>query len=488
MRNKIGLLIGAFLLSACTSSVTFDPEGELDMESSGDVGSNNGAVDMGSADPDLGDPDDMRASPDMGTAVDMGDLTDMGMVDPPGPSRYNPDLLLSPFTANVVDNLRDIRASASGPNDDRFMKIGASGTVNSNFLDCFSGTAVDLSGRSALQPTITYFGGNVPGGTPWNRDTLAAVVGRTASWVQTGTPSPLESEIAAINPRFALVNYGTNDMQAGTSHQTALWPFWNTMWTLLNGLVADGIVPIVTGLNPRGDTAIAALWVPTYNEVTRAMAQALQLPYLDLYNSVVDLPSQGLISDGLHGNTSPAGACVFTTAGLQYNYNVRNLSTLQILDSVRTKVLDSQPATELAGLSWSGIGTTTNPILIDRFPFSHSDSTIGAPSDQFDAYPACDTGQNESGGEVVYKFELSSTKRLRAMVFDDAGDIDVHHLLGTPDAAQCQNRGDRIIQGTFAAGTHYLVFDTFVGTTSGPLPGEYTMVVVECEAGDIACN
>ncbi len=420
---------------------------------------------------------DAGVDPDAGTEPDMEAPPEV-----PGPARYPTDALISPVTSHVVDSMTAIRSGQQGPDDSVFMKVGASGTVNSNFLDCLDSASLALGDYEALRPTVTHFAGS------WERNTLAAEVGRTAGWVQSGTPSPLEREIAATNPRFALVNYGTNDMQQGITHETALWPFWNNMWTLLTGLIADGIVPVVTGLNPRSDSVEAAYWVPTYNEVTRAMAQTLQLPYIDLYQAVVDLNDLGLVSDGIHGNSAPSGACSFDAAGLAYNYNTRNLLTLRTLDMVRSSVIEGSPAPDRAVLAFAGDGLASDPFEIDQLPFAHHDSTLGAPTDAFDAYPACDSGQNESGPERIYQLQLDQPTRLRAMVFDDDADIDLHHLAGSLDPAACNDRDDRIIQGTFAAGTHYFVLDTFVSSASGERAGEYTFVVVQCEAGDTACD
>jgi hypothetical protein len=422
---------------------------------------------------------------------DSGAEPDGGGIDPEpmGPTRYDPSRITSELTPAVVEHLRSVRDSNASPDDTVFMKVGASGTVNSKFLDCLAGAS--LSGaQGALQPTVTYFDATaLMGQTSWNRDTLAAEVGRTAKWVQDGSPSPLAREIAAINPRFALVNYGTNDMQQGITYQTALWPFWDNLWSLLTGLLADGIIPIVTGLNPRSDRVEAAHWVPSYNEVTRAMAQTLQVPYLDLYNAVVGLDSMGLIGDGIHGNASPDGACRFDATGLGYNYNVRNLRTLELLDGARRTVIENQAAPDRTSLSWQGAGTADDPIVVDQLPFSHDADTRSAPSDVFDAYPACDSGQNEGGGEFVYRLELAQQTRLRVMVFDQGtADIDVHHLAGSADASNCADRDDKIVQGSFGAGVHHFVLDTFVSSNSGEKPGSFTVVFVECEAGDGTCG
>ena len=410
-------------------------------------------------------------------------------------ARYPADALRSPITPYVAARLRDVAALAEL--DDRvFMKVGASETVNSNLLYCFAGGAhpkyqVDLDGRDALLPTIEYFrAGDAAGTTPFDRPTLAAKVGVSAIWPITGNPSPVAQEIDAIHPRFALVNYGTNDMELGTTHRSAMWPFYDNMSRLLELLLARGIVPVITGLNPRGDTAAAARWSPTYDVLTRAIAEDLQLPYVNLQRAVADLPGKGLIADGVHGNTYTIGGrsepCVFTAAGLGFNYNVRNLLMLEALDAVHATVTEAAPAPDVGPPGWQGTGTIGDPFVIDQLPFTHSGTTSDAHS-ELDAYSGCAANQNESGPERVYRIELQHTTALRIAVFDRAGvDVDVHLLGDRADGASCIARDDRIIERTVPAGTYHVVVDTFANA-SGALAGHYVLVVAACEPGDPDC-
>lgn len=419
-----------------------------------------------------------------------------GFNGPVGPVDYPADQLLSPVTEHVAERLRSIAGSGPATDAQVFMKVGASGTVSSRFLDCFGGDRsylLDLDGRDELMPTVSFFReGDAAGQNPWSRDTLAAVVGKSAVWAIAGEPSPIDQEIDALNPRYALVNYGTNDMQLGETHRSALWPFYENFSRLLDELEEQGIVPIVTGLNPRTDSVTAARWVPTYNNVVRGVAEARQIPFIDLYLASVGLPAQGLVGDGLHGNAYPhpelgVQPCDFTAPGLQYNYNNRNLLTLQALDVVRRVVVDGAAAPDGGVAAEPGAVTTELPD-IDVLPFSHAADTSQFGATELDAYPSCDDGQDESGPEHVYRLVLTETTPLRALVLD-RGDTDVDlHLLGeTPAAAACIARHDRILERTLPAGVYHLVVDTFVGST-GPRAGAYQLVVQRCESGDPDCS
>jgi len=298
----------------------------------------------------------------------------------------------------------------------------------------------------------------------------------------------VEAEIDAIHPRFAVVNYGTNDMNQGTTFSSALPGFYDSMSTLLDLLEGQGIIPVVTGLNPRSDSASAALWVPTYDAVTRGLAEARQLPYLDLYLAARDLPAMGLLSDGLHGNVYRTGGraepCIFTDEALQSNYNVRNLLTLGAFDAARRTVIEGAAAPDRAVGPLEGDGSAEHPFIIDHLPFTHAADTRRSTARNLDGYPACDRGQNESGPELLYRLTLDAPTPVRLLVLDLGGvDIDLHLLSGDT----CVARHDRIIEATLEAGVWTIALDTFV-SGSGEQAGEFLFVAVQCEPGDPDCQ
>ena len=485
------LPLALFVLTGCPSGVTIDVEDDMSETSnnnSPDMSSNNATTppgqDMGMTTTtppvqDMGGDSDMGMPPEQ----DMGGEEDMGMTTPPGSyeaARYDGGEFLSPITPFVADRLRTIRDGNMGADDLVLMKVGDSNSVNNNMVKCFAEPAkVNLDGRDELQATIDYFNMKLVAGAPsFARDSLATEVGRTASWAISGSPSPMSQEISAINPRFALVSYGTNDMQQGATHLSALFPFYDNYTALLDELMGQGIIPIVTGLPPRGDNATATDWARTYNDVSRAIAEARQVPYIDLLQATEDLPSMGLVGDGLHGNVAPDGACTFTDSGLDYGFNMRNYLTIDTLDRVRRVVLESGDAPDTSARTWKGAGTAQDPILIESLPFGHVGDTTTSSSDQFDGYPSCDTGQNEAGPEVIYKLEVEKTTALRVMVFDAPEvDIDVHILDGNLDPMSCTQRNDKSFEVTLTTGTYYFVLDTFVSSSRGEQSGPYLFVL-----------
>lgn len=428
---------------------------------------------------------DMREGADMGGEPPQEDMGGGGP-DPVSqdPARYPGGQLLSPVNEHVAGVMRQIRGDGSARQDTVFIKVGDSNTVNRGFLRCLddaSGATLELDGRAALQDTIAYFNMDEFGGdSSFARDSQAAEVGRSAGWALEGQPSPVAQEIAALDPRFAVVSYGTNDMQLGATYASALWPFYRNMDALLAELLDQGVIPIVTGLPPRGDRADAQAWVPSYNAVTRALAEAYQVPYIDLFAATVELPQMGLVGDGLHGNTASGGACVFTPSGLEHHFNIRNLLTLQALDVARRVVLEQQPAPDRQVQTWVGDGSPNKPFLIDALPFGHRADTAASSWRNADEYTPCGPGLDEGGAEYLYELSVSEPTSVRAMVFDRAGvDIDLHLLGADASASSCSARDDTMLEVDLEPGTHVFALDTYVRSSGGEQPGEYLFVILE---------
>ncbi|MCB9626676.1 MAG: SGNH/GDSL hydrolase family protein [Sandaracinaceae bacterium] len=409
--------------------------------------------------------------PDLGSAdqgVEQG--SDQGA--PTFPARYPEDRTLSPITPHVANHLREVVARGTS-SDDVFIKVGASATYSSQFLHCFAGSNVDLDGRVSLQPTLDHFrGGDIEGATPFNRDSYATEVGRGAAWAIAGDPSPLTQEVTVANPRYAVAMYGTNDIE-----QTNVFAYANSVLDLTDQLLDEGIVPLWSSIMPRDDNPTSDLLVPVFNMAVRAVAQARQVPFIDLHRELLPLPEHGLGPDNLHPAAFSGGACQLTSAGLQFGYNVRNLLTLQSLDRAR-RVVEGGAPPDPADVPLVGDGSPGAPFVIPELPFSHVASTLFSTNDSIDTYTGCMAAQNESGPELFYRLDLAAPATVRVLVFDRGTvDVDVHLLTGTTGAS-CVARNHQDLTLALAAGTHYLALDTFVDA-GGEHAGEYIVAVFE---------
>lgn len=434
-----------------------DPDSTLDAEPGSDA-----------HDPDAGDPD--AADPDAAEADGAPPAAE-------GPAVYTADRSVAPITPHVAARLRAIAARAPDASDDVFAKVGASATVSRGFMHCFAGDHVDLDGRDALQATVDHFrAGDAAGGSPYSRESVSAVVGWSAQAATAGDPSPLTRELDAIDPRFAVVMYGTNDIQARNPDR-----YGGAMLDLVEALVARGVVPVLSSVMPRDDDPTADAEVRGYNGLVRAIAQGFQVPFVDLHRELIGLDGHGLGGDRLHPSLyRPGGApraCVFTDEGLQHGYNWRNLLTITALHRALAALDGSPPDPPHA--EPQGVGLVDDPVVMPGLPYGHLGTTAGVMQRAHDAYPSCDDGQDESGAEVVYRLDLDRPANIRAIVADRGDtDIDLHLLADPTDPGTCLARAHTSLRASLDAGSWYFVLDTWTGR-DGERPGEYVFTVVE---------
>ncbi|MDP2274188.1 MAG: SGNH/GDSL hydrolase family protein [Archangium sp.] len=453
MRLRVAL--GCLLVTAACGSPT---EGD-------DAGPR---VDAGSFLFDAGS--DAGVEPDAGLEADAG--VDAGVVDA-GFSviRYPSGRTQSPLTSEVAAHLRSIAALAPSKNGAAFSKIGDSNTVNTSYLSCFAGPNVDLAGRSTLQPALDHFRST----QSFDRTSLSATVGWSAFSPLTGAPSPLQQEIDAAQPRYATVMFGTNDVGFTDTHS-----FGRNLFTLIDTLSMQGVVPILSAIPSRDDNPTLDAWVPRYNLVARGIAQARRVPFIDLHREWLTVPAHGLGSDGVHLNVYVLGAvrpCVLNAAGLAFGHNVRNLHTLEGLSRAWDAV-EGRAAPDTTAPRIEGTGLPGDEVLISSLPFVDVRDTRTDGVARINAYSGCASAANESGREVLYKLELSQPTTVRVFVVSlGSADIDVHLLRDVNSGQSCVVRHDKFLVRQLSAGTHYLSLDTYQ-SSAGVLAGEYLVGVI----------
>lgn len=506
---RLGLLVGlvtALLGSAaCSSTVTSSLGGtatdaDPDTDDHEDAGSETGE-DAG--EPDLGLPD----AQDSSIELDGDDLPDVPMMDSDlddvpaedtgpdvpepvadWPARYPTDRVQSPITDAVLDNLLDINNRGVGQQEDVFMKVGDSITEDSRALFCFAGAQVDLAQWSDLQATLDWFrGGDAAGSDPFSRDSDAVLSGRTAGWAISGTPSPVSSEMDTIAPLFSFVQYGTNDMHQGTTFESALWGYGDNMLNLVEQQLARGVIPMLITIPPRADRADADRWVWTYNAVIRGLAETYQIPLVDLHLALQQVTGFGLAGDGIHLNGG-SGPCNMTASPLDHGNNTRNLILLQALDRVRRAVLLGEGGLDTAGARPLGDGSPQAPFVIPSLPYADRRDTRQSIHSDLDLYTGCASMADESGPEVLYRFETDREVDIRAMVFDRGDvDIDLHLLDASASESGCIARAHRILEARLAPGVYHFALDSFVSSGNLVRSGEYLFVVHTCRPGDPDC-
>jgi hypothetical protein len=391
--------------------------------------------------------------------------------------RREVERFLSPLTPEVVAHLGEVAARVPGRNDDVFAKVGDSATVNRGFMRCFASDAeMELGPHRDLADTVRFFrGGNAGGRDPYRRQSVAAKVGWSAHDVLRGRPSYLLREVRGTSPRFALVMFGTNDIVMRNPKVYA-----DRLRAIVDALTARGVIPVLYTVIPRNGKPEADALAPTYGHIVRAVARSRKVPWIDLHAAMVDLPDRGLMSDGVHPSTlvkeDELRGCDFTTEGLAYGQNVRNLLTMRMLDRLRRTVLDGAGAPDQPAPALDGQGTAAHPWVVEGLPFSHMATTEGG--DRRIARYGCDRDKDESGPERVYRLRVERPTRVRlAVLHDHRRDLDLQVLGPRVSGDDCVARADASLVRTLSPGVHHVVVDTFVPDGGEGAPGEYVLLV-----------
>ncbi len=482
----MGLVFALASIGACRDEADEDEAWQDASGVTGDTSATTGDPGSPSSDTASDDPTSMTGTG--GTTTDASSTGDSGEPVPYEPERYPAGRAHSPITPYVADRMRDIAVLGPDKSEDVFMKVGASSTVSNNTLYCFAEDPIELGDHAHLQPTLDWFlGGDAAGSTPFDRDTEAAESGRHAGWAIAGNPSPVEIELDLVSPRLALVHFGANDMGWGATYGDALVLFHSNMNLLVDMLYDEGIVPVLFGITRRADVSSAQRWVGIWNATIRGIAQARQIPFVDLYHAIDPLADNGLASDGLHLEAYSGGACVLTDEGLEHGYNQRNLLALEVLDRAAAVLVDDVESLDDPAPALLGTGVPTDPWQIEALPFADVRDTALDGESFVDVYSAC-SDSDESGPEVWYRLEVRDTTRIRAAVLDMEGvDIDVHLVDESATGDGCIARGHHFIQTTLSPGTYHFALDTWVSDGT-PQAGEFLFVLTECEEDDPACD
>lgn len=470
-------LLCAVVLGACVDT-TRPPRSDAGLAALADAGTVT-APDAGrpaddrasdaSAAPDHAPPARDAAAPlDSGETLDTDPALDADTPEATGPRLHPVGVLHSPLVEADLEHLRTVMARGGAERDDVLAKVGDSITVSTSFLHCFAGTRVDLGGREHLRGTLEHFrAGQVPGGDPYTRTSLAAGVGWSASRALSGTPSPLSAELDATHPRFATLMYGTNDVG-----YVDVDTFLRNMATIVDALLARGTVPVLSSIPPRDDDGTIDARVPVFGGLLRALALSRGVPFVDYHLALLALPDHGLGSDGVHPRGASTGACDLSARGLVAAANVRNLLVLEALDRVRRGALDGEPAPDTEAPRLGGEGTRAAPYVLPGLPASVSAHTARDGVAEVSRWTGCSSA-DESGPELRFRFELATTTRVRATVASARGaDLDVHLVRAGGTGADCLARGDREATATLEPGAWDVVVDSYAGGGSA-LPGEF---------------
>jgi len=272
-------------------------------------------------------------------------LPALGSFDPASVQDINiEDYAVVPETVSAEMRAVYQAGLAQGLRPNVFSKLGDCMTENEFFLAPFSDGDFDLGAYSSLGETLKHFAGtSARTGQNWQKDSFATIglaaaggfniVGpfdvtwANPEWCE-GNENPLACEYRVAQPSFAVIMFGTNDVQYT---EAATYDFY------LRSLVAEtlnhNIVPLLSTFPTRPEDEAKSKLL---NQIVIKVALDYGVPLINLNRALEPLPHHGVDpNDTIHLSVPPDGRVdVFSEANLQYGFTVRNLVTLQALEAV----------------------------------------------------------------------------------------------------------------------------------------------------------
>jgi len=239
--------------------------------------------------------------------------------------------------ASVSQHMIEIYAlgQSLGNNPHAFSKVGDCQSMPPDFLSDFDNGRYNLGDYTYLQPVVDYFSGSFGRYSRSSKDGLTASAALATLWndwrdcnVQ---ETPLECEYRLNRPSFSIISLGTNDANG-------LLPFEDTLRRVIDVTLEQGIVPILVTKadDAEGDWSI--------NATIFRLAYEYQIPVWNFWLAVQPLPEHGLRSPEHLTYGEYTLPCDFSKVeNMQYAFNMRNLTALQVLDVV-WRAVTGQPA------------------------------------------------------------------------------------------------------------------------------------------------
>ncbi len=296
-----------------------------------------------------------RTTPSTLTPPDRNSQVTVISVPPPGAeSAGSPQIAASGQDSNVISGITDnaraifLHGQELGNRANVFSKVGDSITASRHFLFPIGWGSYNLGSYSSLQGTVNYFltaiardGNNSfanPSLAAYNGITTGGLLDPNASWKEVceADESPLECEYRVVKPAVALIMIGTNDVASLPADA-----YRANLQRIVQISIDDGVVPVLSliPVRPGYESNVSA-----FNQIITETARAYNVPLWNFGTSLQSLENNGL-GDGIHPSypgaspTDFAASVDLSAANLRYGYPLRNLSALQVLDTLRRRVL-----------------------------------------------------------------------------------------------------------------------------------------------------
>ena len=240
-----------------------------------------------------------------------------------------------PVVPTDLGRARSIFA-AGGKNAHVVTKVGDCASGHPDFLTAFTRPGYNLGDYGYLQTTIDYFGESLGYESQAAHSGFNSSVILDSMWADPAVclagETPLACEFRLHRPAVAVIMFGTTDLQALSPEQ-----FNGNLRAIVDYSIRAGVVPVLSTF-PRHlaypDESIL------YNQIVVQIALDYNVPLINLWLALEDLPNYGMADDGNHlAEPAWGGPGVMVPQNLVTGLPMRNLVTLQMLEVLRSGVL-----------------------------------------------------------------------------------------------------------------------------------------------------
>jgi len=307
------LMVLLFILSACTSANTITPSPTVTEQL-----------------PTLGVTNTPQPMAAMATTITSTSESAPLMYDPAVPDSWQNLPVIPEAISQYVRDLYE-KGKTSKLNQRAFSKVGDCETSTEFFLAPFdlNEKGYRLGEYTSLASVITFYHESFARQSLAARSSFSVASVLSPTWADVppcnANESPLVCEIRIHKPAIMLVMLGTNDVKSGTTGN-----FEDNLKRLLEIAIANNVVPVLVTKadNLEGDGSI--------NAIIARVAWENELPVMNLWRAMKDLPNGGLKEDKTH--LTYAQPFFDYPENMLMGWPVRNLTTLQMLEFLHNQL------------------------------------------------------------------------------------------------------------------------------------------------------
>ena len=247
------------------------------------------------------------------------------------------DVGAAPVLPEDMGRAEELFAAAERAGRDPAMlsKVGDCNTAGWVFLHPFGEARYTLGTHGDLQDVIDYYAEAFALRTYAAHNGLNVGAVLDPTWAEPSVCQPGESPLACEyrlhNPSLAVIMFGTNDLLVLNGLQ-----FDYFLRRVVQETIDANVVPL---LSTFPEYIAYPERTEQFNQIVLQVAADYDVPVMNLWRALQELPNAGISPDGFHLNGPLTAAGDLSPENLETGFPMRNLVTLQALDVVWRAVI-----------------------------------------------------------------------------------------------------------------------------------------------------